>query len=321
MARYNPQDDWFGFYYKRWKTSPNVQKMNLNERGLYLEIIVGIAEYGELPVDPWKLKTLLGIAGDYRTIIRWFKSFGHLCSCSICGSSPVTVSQQSADSQPAVSLQCGHSNFTVPKFSIFKEKMGKSRGSDVPKQTKAKQSIHARHEEQAEQAPAELNATPSLSPEEPHTECPKCGFYPCQQKLFCPKPDSPVLVKKAAKPAVAKRPAADPLRNWDEEVDGVPGERIRLCVRFMLDIKKEPWFISNISVAALRRPGFLHKLVDECPSDAEIQKQLKATIKTKWDFDAACPHKCDRGKISVNRPGSLFPIVEHCECLHEVELA
>jgi len=294
--------------------------MNLNERGLYLEIIVGIAEYGELPIDPWKLKTLLGISGDYRTIIRWFKSFGHLCSCSACGNSAVTVTQQSADSQPTVSLQCGHSNFTVPKFAIFKEKLAKSKVGDVPKQTKAKQTTDIQAVVQEQEPEATPSRGPDPDPVEPQTECPKCGFTPCCKKYVCaPNKQTPASVQK--KPAVAARPKADPLRTWDEEVDGVSGERIRSCVRFMLDIKKEPWFITNISVAALRRPGFLHKLVDECPSDAEIQKQLKATIKTKWEFDPDCPHKCDRGKISVSRPGSLFPIVEHCECLHEVEVA
>lgn len=279
-------------FFQAWLTSNDVRNMTLAQQGLYLRMLCIQARDGSLPEDAYALSRLVGC--DHRLIERFQSSFRHLTVKSL--SDPGAI--------------------TVPKLDFFWKKLRNSPLHDVPEQTREEQTS----KQAAKQAPAELNATPSLSPEEPHTECPKCGFYPCQQKLFCPKPDSPVLVKKAAKP-VAKRPAADPLRNWEEEVDGVPGERIRLCVRFMLDIKKEPWFVSNISVAALRRPGFLHKLVDECPSDGEIQKALKATIKTKWEFDSNCPRKCDRGKISMSRPGSLFPIVEHCECLHEIEVA
>ena len=32
MPRYNPQDDWFAFYYKKWRTSPDVQKMTLAQQ-------------------------------------------------------------------------------------------------------------------------------------------------------------------------------------------------------------------------------------------------------------------------------------------------
>jgi integrase len=66
---------------------------------------------------------------------------------------------------------------------------------------------------------------------------------------------------------------------------------------------------------------FLHKLVDECPSDAEIEKQIKATIKTKVVWDENCPHRCNKGKIQFKEPGSLFFSAKHCECLHEVEVA
>ena len=278
-------------FFQAWLTSKDVRNMTLAQQGLYLRMLCIQARDGSLPEDAYALSQLIGC--DYRLIERFQSSFGHLTVKSL--NDPGAI--------------------TVPKLDFFWKKLKNSPLHDVPEQTREEQTS----KQAVKQAPAEPKPTPVLDPVEPQSECPKCGFYPCQQKIFCPKPETPVPVKK--KPAVAARPKADPLRTWDEEVDGVPGERIRSCVRFMLDIKKEPWFITNISVAALRRPGFLHKLVDECPADAEIQKALKATIKTKWEFASNCQHKCDRGKISVSRPGSLFPIVEHCECLREVEVA
>lgn len=180
---------------------------------------------------------------------------------------------------------------------------------------------HAHEDQVSEQSSSESKTTPCSDSE------PKCGYCEeplsqCKQYLKC-KEAVPVQTKPApkAQPAAAKQPVADPLRNWSEEVDGVPAERIRLCVRFMLDIKRDPWFTSNISVAALRRPGFLHKLVDECPPDSEIQKQVKATIKTEWKYAPNCPQKCNKGKIRFTPEGSKFAETRHCECFHEVEVA
>lgn len=35
------------------------------------------------------------------------------------------------------------------------------------------------------------------------------------------------------------------LRNWKESVDGIPAARIRDCIVFLLDVKRDPWYISN----------------------------------------------------------------------------
>src|SRR5271168_928427 len=37
------------------------------------------------------------------------------------------------------------------------------------------------------------------------------------------------------------------IRNWNvhESLDGIPGTRIRDCIIFLLDVKRDPWYISN----------------------------------------------------------------------------
>ena len=55
------------------------------------------------------------------------------------------------------------------------------------------------------------------------------------------------------------QPVADTLRDWSEDVGDVPAERIRLCVRFKLDLdpseKEREYYRANITRASLSRPS------------------------------------------------------------------
>jgi hypothetical protein len=69
-----------------------------------------------------------------------------------------------------------------------------------------------------------------------------------------PKPD--VEESKPENPDKEKTiyPSGD-IRNWDEEIDGISGERIRNCIIFMLDHKKDPWYRLNLTSSYLHRTG------------------------------------------------------------------
>jgi len=120
----------------------------------------------------------------------------------------------------------------------------------------------------------------------------------------------------------AQKPEAnrDPLRGWDRDVDGVPAERIRLCVCYLLDVKKDPYYRKEISVGSLTRGPkytFLHRLVDSCPESEQIEREFKAQVRTKWKWDDPCPHGCREGRIRrLNERG--IPKVQQCECFRQV---
>jgi len=136
----------------------------------------------------------------------------------------------------------------------------------------------------------------------------------------------PVQPAAAARPVATPSPArssngkADPLRDWSEDVDGVPAERIRLCVRWKLDLEPEDWYLANITTKALTHPKFVHKLVSECPDSGVIEKTIKAARKMRIVWDEKCPHHCQRGKITFTPEGEQFPVTKHCECLHWEEI-
>lgn len=75
---------------------------------------------------------------------------------------------------------------------------------------------------------------------------------------------------QAKEPAeVDAKPNASPelkgVRNWTESVGGIPADRIRDCIIYQLDVKKDQWWIKNATRAYVRRN--VQKLVDETPED------------------------------------------------------
>jgi hypothetical protein len=122
-------------------------------------------------------------------------------------------------------------------------------------------------------------------------------------------------------PTPVQKPETKPdPRHWDRDVDGVPAERIRLCVRYKLDVEKDAYYRKQISVASLTRAPkytFLHRLVDSCPESAQIERELNSQVKTTWIWDDPCPHGCRQGRIrTLNERG--IPKVRLCECYRQV---
>lgn len=56
------------------------------------------------------------------------------------------------------------------------------------------------------------------------------------------------------------------IRNWTESVQGVSAERIRNCILYLLDVKKDPWYISNCNNKAFVRRMVL-KMDEQVPED------------------------------------------------------
>lgn len=169
---------------------------------------------------------------------------------------------------------------------------------------------------------------PASSTSDQEPDIPNSGSSPCLTDRGGPNPDPAVAsgtsTKKPAqkaKPAAAPQQSGDPLRCWSQDTGDVPAERIRLCVRWKLDLAPEDWYRKNITAKALATPGFVRKLAAECPDSAVIEKAVNAARRIEWKYDPNCPHNCDRGKITFLPEGKKFPQTRRCECLHKVEVA
>jgi hypothetical protein len=70
-----------------------------------------------------------------------------------------------------------------------------------------------------------------------------------------PAPETPVdSVAALVAEAGMETPALLDLRNWNEDFDGIPASRIRSCIIFMLDYKKDnQWYRDNLTEGYLRR--------------------------------------------------------------------
>jgi hypothetical protein len=80
---------------------------------------------------------------------------------------------------------------------------------------------------------------------------------------------NPVAVSNSSVPKTiinnspsATKPMLD-IRDWDEDVDGINGERLRNCIIFQLDFKKDDWYKYRLTPAYVRAKA--KKLDDDTP--------------------------------------------------------
>lgn len=69
--------------------------------------------------------------------------------------------------------------------------------------------------------------------------------------------------KADAQPTVSRELRG--VRNWTESVGGIPADRIRDCIVYQLDVKRDQWWTKNATRAYVRRN--VQKLVDDTPED------------------------------------------------------
>lgn len=81
--------------------------------------------------------------------------------------------------------------------------------------------------------------------------------------------DVPQSDKPRSTPASATEPTIPPgltgLRAWNESVGGFSAERLRNCIIYLLDVKKDPWYTQNLSRRFVRQNA--QRINDEVPED------------------------------------------------------
>jgi hypothetical protein len=131
-----------------------------------------------------------------------------------------------------------------------------------------------------------------------------------ESKSTTSKPESEIeLISESAK---ANAPSE--LRDWNEDEFGISAERIRNCVKYQLDSKKNQWYEQNLSSSTLQKKEFLLKLDKDTPANW-TPPTPKPVLRTGGGYemqpDPNCT-LCQRGKIYTDGIGSL------CSCNTQV---
>ncbi len=66
------------------------------------------------------------------------------------------------------------------------------------------------------------------------------------------------------------------IRDWYEDVDGISGERIRACIIFLLDVRKDRWYRSRLTPSFVKK--FAAKLNDETPLEFTLDPMIKLVM-------------------------------------------
>lgn len=102
---------WYKFDIDGWLSSPDVQKMDFHERGVYHHLLTIQARDGKLAADIALLRKQTG--ADRRTLEKWLKSWGHLVPViALHSNAQVTCTQRACNVHaPNVQPAC---NVCVP---------------------------------------------------------------------------------------------------------------------------------------------------------------------------------------------------------------
>jgi hypothetical protein len=73
------------------------------------------------------------------------------------------------------------------------------------------------------------------------------------------------------------------LRNWADDVDGIPAERIRNCVIFQLDVKKDKFYQMNLTEGYIRRKA--RKLHEDTPPNWQPPEKNPLITEKKIDAE------------------------------------
>jgi len=123
-------------------------------------------------------------------------------------------------------------------------------------------------------------------------------------------PPSPVQSELEPAPASAasSAPAPSNIRDWSQNMFGVPASRLRACIVYQLDHVKNDWFIKNLSVSALQRENFVRKLDADTPSEWAPPKKRPTTEQGFYRQvpDPTCT-RCNNGKIYEDGLDRLCP--------------
>jgi hypothetical protein len=83
-----------------------------------------------------------------------------------------------------------------------------------------------------------------------------------------PKPEESTVSGKPTADSSAEKPTGlAGIRNWNESVAGISAERLRNCIIYQLDVKKDQWWAKNLTRGLVRREKIAVKLDEETPED------------------------------------------------------
>jgi hypothetical protein len=223
---------WFAFDAIAWLTSLTVQRMSAAERGVYITLLATQWHDNYLPSTEQLLSKRTGF--EVRLLHRWLGNHGHLFP--ICTANP----------QYRANQKLWNLAVTVGKI--------------IP--------------------PEPLKQTTETTPNESETTT----IPPSAGSSSSPTPNGlrdGKLQPQAVPAANGEVPAAlggnavngpaDP-RQWNRDVAGVPADRIRSCVRFQLDHRRNSWYVDNITESTLGKEAFVRKLDADTPQGWSPEK-------------------------------------------------
>jgi hypothetical protein len=234
---------WFAFDCIDWLTSMDVQRMTAAERGVYITLLAIQWVDTHLPNDVHLLAKRTGF--DRRLLDRWFANHGDLFPKS--PANPMCLANR--------------------KLWNLAITVGKIASADY---IQDKTLNETRQEERTTVPPSASSrrSSPSLTSTLPDPDRERPCSTLSEPEATPPLPEVPAQEPEQPAPAdrVKTEPPSSPdPRHWNRDVAGITAERIRHCVAYQLDSKKNKWYLSNLTTAALGRDAFIAKLDADTP--------------------------------------------------------
>ncbi|WP_162601356.1 hypothetical protein [Occallatibacter savannae] len=240
----------------------------MTERGIYISLIALNWRDGSISWSEARLAKKLGI--DRRTIGKFLEKYRLL-----------TEPLQEISSESPSLLHSGSTKVTFPKLQAFAEKLGKNVSG--AKQSRGEQTeVEDRQIESSSSAAASSSnaATLSLSSRD----------QPGRNKPECPRNAEQAI--QPVSPPIVNRPSVNlpDIRNWPESESrfGVPGSRLRNCLRYQLDHSSDDWYRTKAypNMTRMNSETYVRKLDADTPpgwSPETVQidkKAAKAKLQT-----------------------------------------
>lgn len=200
------------------------------ERGFYISLMCLCWQYQSFPSDPWQLSKLLHTR--YETTTRWLQKWSHLVA----------------------TLESDCSRCVVPQVQVCSELLEKNGGRRGTEQNRGDDSRGDYNNVRQSSS-----YTPSPVPSSV-TETDKNNPAPHQESVP-PQSESDVQGSAPAAP-----PALPDIREWSEDAFGVSAERLRNCIVYVLDYRKDDWYRRDgVTPTSMSREKFVRKLNADTP--------------------------------------------------------
>jgi hypothetical protein len=233
---------WFAFDVIEFQTSPEIQGMSAAERGVWVTLSAIQWHDNYLPNTEQLLSKRTGF--EVRLLHRWLENYGHLFP--ICPANP-----QYRANPKLLNLAVTVGKIIPPEKTneTTDTKSNDSETTTVPPSAGSCSS-----------SPSQVGLSDRNGQSKPVGDA-NSGDSPASEGTAVTAPTDP--------------------RQWNCDVAGISAARIRSCVKYQLDHKRNRWYIANISEKTLSKDGFVKKLNDDTPSDwspSRPESPLQATL-------------------------------------------